>query len=148
MRAESVLRWTARAWGLASGLLLFAFAFGGREHVRFTAGEAVGFLFFPVGVVAGFAIAWRRELAGGLVTVGSLALFYLWVFVRAGRLGIGPYFLLFAVPGFLHIISALMAALRPPIRRDPLLATDLGDVDQAATPLDAQGDPRLRVDQQ
>jgi hypothetical protein len=110
MRLESALRWTARAWGLASGLLLLAFAFGGREHVRFTAGEAVGFLLFPVGVVAGFAVAWRRELAGGLVTVGSLALFFLWLFARDGRLSGSPYFLLFAAPGFLRIASARLAA--------------------------------------
>jgi hypothetical protein len=110
MRLETALRWTARAWGLASGLLLLAFAFGGREHVRFTTDEAVGFLLFPVGVVAGFAVAWRRELAGGLVTVGSLALFFLWLFARGGRLSAGPYFLLFAAPGFLHIVSARLAA--------------------------------------
>jgi len=61
-------------------------------------------------VIAGFAIAWRRELAGGLVTVGSLALFYLWLFVRDGRWPAGGYFLLFAAPGFLHVASALLAA--------------------------------------
>ena len=104
MRPETILRWTARAWGVASALLLIAFAFGGREHLRMAAGEAVGFLFFPVGVVVGFAIAWKRELAGGLFTVVSLALFYCWL----GRLWIGPYFLLFAAPGFLHIASALL----------------------------------------
>ena len=54
---EVVLRWTARAWGIASALLLLAFAFGGREHIRLTAGEAIGFLLFPVGVIAGFAVA-------------------------------------------------------------------------------------------
>jgi hypothetical protein len=110
MRPEAVLRWTARAWGMASALLLLAFAFGGREHLRLTAGETVGFLLFPVGVIAGFAVAWRRELAGGLITVGSLALFYLLLFARDGQLPAGPYFLLFAAPGFLHIASALLAA--------------------------------------
>ena len=108
MRPQSILRWTARAWGVASTLLLLAFAFGGREHLRFTAGEAVAFLLFPVGVMAGFAVAWRRELTGGLATVGSLALFYLYVYARSGR-WLGPYFLLFAAPGFLHVASALIA---------------------------------------
>ena len=74
MRPEVVLHWTARVWGIASALLLLAFAFGGREHFRFTAAEAVGLLLFPVGVIVGFAVAWRRELVGGLVTISSLIL--------------------------------------------------------------------------
>jgi hypothetical protein len=119
MRLVTVLRWTARVWGIASTLLLLAFAFGGREHVRFTANEAIGFLFFPIGVIAGFAVAWWRELAGGLITMGSLALFYVWLFARDGRLPTGPYFLLFAAPGILHIASALLAA-----RRGPSATTD------------------------
>jgi hypothetical protein len=111
MRFESIVRWTARTWGVASGLLLFAFAFGGREHLWFAAGEAVAFLLFPVGVVAGFAVAWWRELAGGLITAGSLALLAVYVFAYSGR-WLGPYFLLFAGPGFLHIASALLARRR------------------------------------
>lgn len=109
MRADSVLRIIARVWGVASTMLLLAFAFGGREAFRMTAGEAVGFLFFPIGVIAGFAVAWRRERLGGLITVASLALFYLWMFARSGRWSVGPYFLLFAAPGFLHLASARMS---------------------------------------
>lgn len=111
-RRETALRWGARAGGIASTFLLLAFAFGGREHLRFTASEAVAFLLFPVGVVVGFAIAWRRELAGGLVTVGSLALFHVYEFASSGRWWLGPYFLLFAAPGFLHVATALLAARR------------------------------------
>jgi hypothetical protein len=112
IRLESILRWTARIWGIASTLLLLAFAFGGREHLRFTAAEALGFLFFPVGVVAGFAVAWRRELAGGIVTVASLALFGVYLFLGSGHL-LGIYFFLFAAPGFLHVLSALLASRHP-----------------------------------
>ena len=108
MKADAVLRWTGRAWGGVSALILFAFGFGGREHLRFTPDEAVALMLFPVGVVAGFAIAWRRELAGGLVTVASLALFGLYLFAWRGRWP-GPYFLLFAAPGFLHVASALIS---------------------------------------
>src|SRR5215218_9298811 len=110
MKPVVVLRWTARVWGVASAMLLLAFAFGGGEHLRFTAAETIAFLFFPVGVIAGFAVAWRRELAGSLISVGSLALFYLFMFARGGRWPAGPYFLLFAVPGFLHFAIALLAA--------------------------------------
>ena len=55
------LRWMARTWGAASGLLLLAFAFGGQEHLRLTMVEALVFLLFPVGVIVGFVIAWWRE---------------------------------------------------------------------------------------
>jgi hypothetical protein len=112
MKPEVVLRWTARGWGVASTLLLFAFAFGGQEHLRFTAAEAVAFLFFPCGVVAGFAVAWWRELAGGLVSVGSLALFYLDLWVVRNQVPSTPSFLLFAAPGFLHVTCALITAGR------------------------------------
>jgi hypothetical protein len=107
------LRWTARTWGIASTLLLLVFAFGGREHLRLTMSEAVALLFFPVGVVVGFVVAWRRELAGGLVTVGSLTLFYLYQFVWGSGRTAGPYFLLFAAPGFLHLANALLVARKP-----------------------------------
>lgn len=112
MKHEIILRLTARVWGVASTLLLLAFTFGGGEHLRFTPTEAIAFLFFPIGVVVGFGIAWRRELAGGLVTVGSLALFHLFLFALDRRGASSPNFLLFAAPGFLHIASALLAARR------------------------------------
>jgi glucose-6-phosphate-specific signal transduction histidine kinase len=105
MKPGCILRWTARIWGVASTVLLMAFAFGGHEHLRLTLREAVAFLFFPMGVVVGFVVAWRRELVGGLISVGSLALFYLHLW--AGGRPVGPYFLLFAAPGFLHLVNAL-----------------------------------------
>jgi hypothetical protein len=110
---ESILRWTARTWSVASTVLLLAFTFGGREHLRLTTSEAVAFLFFPVGVVAGFVVGWRREFAGGLITVGSITLFYLYMFAWASSRPAGPYFLLFAAPGFIHLVNALFVARKP-----------------------------------
>src|SRR5215475_11139108 len=103
------VRWIARTWGIASALLLLAFAFGGHEHLRFTAGEAIAFLLFPVGVIAGFVIAWWRELTGGLVTVGCFLLFFLGLTAWSGRWP-GIYFILFSAPGFLHIASSFLAS--------------------------------------
>ena len=108
MALGTFLRWSARTLGIISALLLLAFVFGGSEHLDFTAHEAFAFLLFPVGVMLGFAVAWWRDMAGGLITVASLVVFYLYM----GALGEwprGPYFLLFAVPAFLHIASALLA---------------------------------------
>ena len=107
----AVCRWIrriARTWGIASALLLLVFAFGGHEHLRFSVGEAIGFLLFPVGVIVGFVIAWFRELIGGLVTVGCFFLFSLLLLAWSGRWP-GIYFILFAAPGFLHIASFILA---------------------------------------
>lgn len=108
MELGTLLRWTARTLGAISALLLLAFAFGGSEHLHFAGDEAIAFLLFPVGVMLGFAVAWWRDLSGGLITVASLALFYLYMHAL-GKWPPGPYFLLFAAPAFLHIASALIA---------------------------------------
>lgn len=108
MRTSTAIRWTAHALSIAGTLLLLAFTFGGRESLRFTAMEAAGFLCFPIGIVAGFVIAWRRAMLGGTVTLASLALFYGWMFARDGRIG-GPYFLAFGLPGFLYLASVYVA---------------------------------------
>ncbi len=112
MNAQLIVRWFARLWGLASTALLLAFMFGGEESMRPTAREAIALLCFPVGVMLGFAIAWRREGLGGAVSVVSLALFYVWMFVLNGKIPLTPYFLLFAGPGFLHLGNAVAGALR------------------------------------
>jgi hypothetical protein len=104
MRLSVIVRWVGHVWGVVSALFILGFMFEGHESMRPTAEEAVGLLLFPGGVVAGFAIAWWREGVGGLVTLGSLALFALWLFGQGHFLG--PYFLLFAGPGFLHTANA------------------------------------------
>ena len=112
MQLSSVLCWTARVWGIASFLFILAFVLGGAESIRPTAPEAVGLLLFPIGVLVGFGIALWREGIGGLVTVGSLALFYAYHFSRTGRLPTGPYFLLLSAPGFIHIANVLFSRPR------------------------------------
>ena len=81
--------------------------FGGQERAEraITFAEAVGFAFFPVGILVGMALAWRYELVGGLVTVGSLAAFYIWHLAVSGDLATGPYFLIFAFPGILFLLA-------------------------------------------
>ena len=36
------------------------FAFGGQSSFPFMMGEFIAFLLFPMGVMVGFAVAWRR----------------------------------------------------------------------------------------
>jgi len=106
---ESV-RWTARVLSVFSTVVLMLFLFGERFPVeKITAPQWLGFLLFPVGVVIGFALAWWREGLGGSITVGSLLAFYV-VFTTLMHepLRDGGWFLVFALPGFLFLLSAFM----------------------------------------
>lgn len=46
---------------------MFGVGSAAADFPRFTLRDAIGFLFFPVGVIVGLALAWRRELAGRAV---------------------------------------------------------------------------------
>lgn len=72
---------------IVAGEILFPHAAG-----PFTNREILPMLFFPIGVVAGMVLAWRTELAGGLLTIASLLAFYLTLFAFDGRFPRGPYF--------------------------------------------------------
>jgi hypothetical protein len=109
-RPRIALRILAHILGIVSTLLLLAFAFGGGESMRPKFTEAIGLLLFPGGVILGFAVAWWREGLGGWISVGSLALFYGWMYAVSGRLNIGPYFVLFALPGFLHVANSILGS--------------------------------------
>ena len=92
-----VVRWIARALSLASIGLLVAFATSGGEWP--TALEWVLIACFPVGTVAGMALAWRSEVAGGVLTLASLAAFYGIATSAGGHAPGGPWFVAFASPG-------------------------------------------------
>ena len=68
----------------------------------------VGFLFFPVGVIAGMLLGWWREVLGGAVTVMSLLGFYLiYGWFLNGQIWLGAWFIVFALPGILFLISGM-----------------------------------------
>jgi hypothetical protein len=96
-----ILRWSARLLSLVCTGLLFSFLFGGAEHINFTTKEFIAVLFFPYGLIIGFAIAWFRPRLGSLISLGSLAGFYVWMLIASGSFPGGPYFLLFALPAIL-----------------------------------------------
>jgi hypothetical protein len=105
-----LVRWTARILALLIVGTLAMFIFGNEGvTTSITPTELVGLLFFPLGVAVGSLIGWRNELIGGLVSVGSLAAFYL-VFGLGltGRFPGGFYFLIFSIPGFLFLIYGVL----------------------------------------
>lgn len=109
---QGIIRWTARVTSVISTFILSLFVFGEPFPVtKITGTEWLGLMLFPVGVVIGFAIAWWRERLGGLITLGSLLAFYMvFVFVMNERLTEGAWFLVFAFPGLLFLVTSLMTS--------------------------------------
>lgn len=103
------LEWIARAASVASITLLVVIFLGEAFHPsEVSAQEWVGLMFFPLGVVAGMIIAWRKEAMGGVVTVASLIGFYVvYGYLFRNHIG-GWFFLAFAAPGFLFLVHWLL----------------------------------------
>lgn len=101
-RLTLVVRWTARAWAVATIGIVLLLSVG--EGV-YPAGPAewIGFLLYPVGICVGMILAWWREGLGGGITVGSLVAFYIFHTATAGNLPRGWAWLVLAVPGFLFL---------------------------------------------
>jgi hypothetical protein len=104
------LEWVARVASIASiALLVMIFLGEPFRPSQISFQEWVGLSFFPIGVVAGMIIAWRREALGGVVTVASLAGFYLvYGYLFRNHIG-GWFFLAFAAPGFLFLFHWLLS---------------------------------------
>jgi hypothetical protein len=104
-----ILKWLARIASLISAFILLLFFVGeGFNPAKLRAGEWVLMICFPLGVLAGMAIAWRRELVGGVITVACLAAFYAVNFLISGGFPRGWAFLAFSFPGFLFLAHWLL----------------------------------------
>ena len=109
-----LLRWSARLLSIASTALLLLFLFGEPfEPSKIAGREWLALIFFPFGIVVGFAVAWWNEGLGGTITVASLLIFYLiFVFLFRDNLARGGWFLVFALPGFLFLASYAISRAR------------------------------------
>jgi acyl-[acyl-carrier-protein]-phospholipid O-acyltransferase/long-chain-fatty-acid--[acyl-carrier-protein] ligase len=106
-----LLRWTARLLGLVSLGILLTFMIGeGFNPLRFAPRGWALCLCFPIGLMAGLLLAWRWELAGGLVAVLGTLGFYGLHFAFSGGLPRGGAFLALAAPAFLSLASSLVNA--------------------------------------
>lgn len=106
------LRRIARIWSaLAAGMILVifagdAFVDGLGPVLKLTTRETLMMVALAC-LWLGLVLGWLRELAGGLLTIGSALAFYLFDFAFSGTFPRGPFFLLFAAPGLLYIYCAL-----------------------------------------
>lgn len=118
--ARTVIKWSARM--LAGFLLSVALIIivgegilgdGGpnfaKEHWTVSCMTIAGLI-----ALAGFAILWWRELLGGLLVLGGMAIFFGLNFLDSGRLPGGSFLWMCYLPGFLAIISWNLARLTTP----------------------------------
>jgi len=106
------IEWVARITSILSIVILLMMLFGEGAPARtgntFTLRDIVGLIFFPAGIVLGMVLAWRWERVGGRITIISLALFYLALFVFDGRFPGGLWFIGFSAPGFLFLLAGIL----------------------------------------
>jgi hypothetical protein len=102
------LVWAARLLSLLSIVVILLIFIGEAESFELagvTFQEWLGLLFFPFGLALGMIIAWRWELTGGAITIGSLLAFYLVEWAFSGSFPRGPYFMILAMPGLIFIAA-------------------------------------------
>jgi len=105
--------WAARLLGLAV-LGLYAVIIAGEglpDPRRLTASEASQMALF-LAACGGLVLAWRREVAGGLVTLAAVTLFYANELRLAGRLPRGWAFAILVVPALLSLLAASLSNAR------------------------------------
>jgi hypothetical protein len=99
-----ILRWLARIWSLLSILLisiLFLDHLDTLSWSRLHLSEWIGLIFYPCGIVLGLILGWFHEGRSGMITLASLAGFYIHHLLFWGRFPGGLFFLLLAFPGLL-----------------------------------------------
>jgi hypothetical protein len=111
---EHIFRLSARGASIACLAIIFFFFLGeGIDFGNVSANEWVGLAFFPIGVLIGLVLAWREEFLGGLITLISIASFYLvygWLLNSSIRQGWA--FLPFAIPGILFMVYGWLRTAR------------------------------------
>lgn len=112
--ALALFRWSARILSIASTAMLLMFLFGEPfEPSKIAGRELLAMIFFPLGIVVGFVVAWWKEGLGGSITIASLLIFYLiFVTLLRGNLARGGWFMVFAFPGFLFLAAYALARAR------------------------------------
>jgi integral membrane sensor domain MASE1 len=108
------LRIAARVTSVVVFLILLLFYIGeGLSLTNTNRNEFIGLLFFPVGLVAGFALGWHDELWGGIIAICSTAAFYvIYGLALSGSIDQGWAFLVFTIPGALFLLYGLIHSPR------------------------------------
>ncbi len=101
MMDHPYLEWTGRLTGVMSLFVMALFFVGGDSlSPEMLTGDTLWlFLFFPLGVAAGFIVGWWKPGLGGGISLASLLLFYGVHLLVDGAFPTGPFFAVLALPG-------------------------------------------------
>jgi hypothetical protein len=99
----NIIRWITRIFSILTALLFLVFFIGEADFSTVNTiafGEWVMIFFEPVLLIIGMAIAWKREMLGGIIVVASVLLFNIVSMIMSGRFGFGLDLGIFIVIGF------------------------------------------------
>jgi len=106
------IEWTAKITSIVSIVILLMMVFGegspSGKATSLAVRDIIGLIFFPAGIVIGMVLAWKWERLGGRVTIISLGLFYVALFVFDGKFPGGLWFIGFSAPGFLFLLAGIL----------------------------------------
>ena len=104
----SLCRWTARIAGilLVVVLLVFAIGEGMPNLLTLPIWDQIAFLGLAL-IMVGILLGWRFELAGGIMALVGFFLVFVSLFIGKG-LSLTGFFIALALPGVLHITSAVL----------------------------------------
>lgn len=111
----AVLTWLARLLSLlVLGMVALLFVGERANPIGVFRGTHGMCVLFPFGVFVGILLAWRSELAGSLVSLASLGVFY-WVdHALSGTWPHGPWFMIFTSPAALFLAAWVWRSMSSP----------------------------------
>lgn len=103
---QAVLRWAARLLGLPPlALVATQFVGGGPPDLSKASANELGLLVCLTAAMLGLVLLWRWELAGGLLTIAGVAVFYAIYYAAEGRFPAGAAMPFLLGPALLSITS-------------------------------------------
>lgn len=101
----NIIRWITRILSILTALLFLVFFIGEADFTTFTSStlpveEWIMILFVPILLIIGMAIAWKKEVLGGIMIIADILLFNVTAMISGGRFNFELEFGFFLIIGF------------------------------------------------
>ncbi len=111
-RGRRVFLWVARGLSALVILLFVLVLVAGlvdRSEPLPTGREWLELSLFPIGMCVGYALGWRWQLLGGVVSLGCIASFLMMMALRGNSVFGVPAFYFLAIPGVLLLLYGVLS---------------------------------------